>query len=259
MGRKVINKTGEEKVNSFGSKMVVKEYRNNKDIDVYFPEYDWAFEHAQYISFKKGNIKCPYEPRYFGKGYLGEGKYAMSENGKLTDEYKIWYNMLDRCYDPKLHERESTYKNCAVEDYLLNFQHMGKWIEKNYYEVHGEVMHLDKDILCKGNKIYSRDTCIFVPKRINSLFVKCDKSRGKDPIGVDQLPSGNYRANCYNEYGKSNHIGTYKTKEEAFYAYKEQKEKVIKKVIDSYEGKIPEPYYSKLKIAMYNYKVEIDD
>ena len=37
MGRKVINKTGEEKVNSFGSKMVVKEYRKYSDIDVHFP------------------------------------------------------------------------------------------------------------------------------------------------------------------------------------------------------------------------------
>ena len=255
----MIDRTGEEKLNKFGSKMVIKEYRKNSDIDVCFPEYNWAFEHAEYRSFKKGEIKCPYEPRYFGKGYLGEGKYKVSINGKLTDEYKIWYNMLDRCYDSKFQKREPTYKGCKVEDYLLNFQHMGEWIEKNYYEVPGEKMHLDKDILCKGNKIYSRDTCIFVPKRINSLFVKCDKSRGKDPIGVDQLPSGNYRANCYNEYGKSNHIGTYKTKEEAFYAYKEYKEKVIKKVIDSYEGKIPEPYYLKLKIAMYNYKVEIDD
>src|SRR5574344_3036288 len=105
MGRKVINKTGEEKVNSFGSKMVVKEYRNNKDIDVYFPEYDWTFEHAQYISFKKGNIKCPYEPRYFGKGYLGEGKYKMSENRKHTDEYDIWHGMLMRCYDPKYQDK----------------------------------------------------------------------------------------------------------------------------------------------------------
>ena len=259
MGRKVINKTGEEKVNSFGSKMVVKEYRNNKDIDVYFPEYDWTFVHAQYISFKKGNIKCPYEPRYFGKGYLGEGKYAMLENGKLTDEYKIWYNMLDRCYNPKLHERESTYKNCAVEDYLLNFQHMGEWIEKNYYEVHGEVMHLDKDILCKGNKIYSRDTCIFVPKRINSLFTKCDKSRGKNPIGVTELPNGNYQTYCNDGYGKQIKLGTYSTKEEAFQVYKEYKEKVIKETIDSYEGIIPEPFYSRLKTAMYNYEVEIDD
>ena len=34
---------------------------------------------------------------------------------------------------------------------------------------------------------------------------------------------------------------------------------VIKKVIDSYEGKIPEPFYGRLKTAMYNYKVEIND
>ena len=259
MGRKVIDRTGEERLNKFGSKMVIKEYRKNSDIDVYFPKYNWVFEHAEYRSFKKGEIKCPYEPRYYGVGYLGEGEHKVFENGRDTDKYKIWYAMLERCYDPKFHERNPTYKGCKVEEYFLNFQHMCEWIKNNYYEVPGEIMCLDKDILCKGNKIYSRDTCIFVPKRINSLFVKCDKSRGKDPIGVDQLPSGNYRANCYNEYGKSNHIGTYKTKEEAFYAYKEYKEKVIKKVIDSYEGKIPEPYYSKLKIAMYNYKVEIDD
>ena len=224
-----------------------------------FPEYNWIFEHADYSNFKKGNIKCPYEPRLYGKGYLGEGKYKVKENGKNTDEYKIWYDMIKRCYNPKVHERETTYKDCEVEDYLLNFQHMAEWIENNYYEVPGEKMCLDKDILCKGNKIYSRETCIFVPQRINTLFVKRDNDRGKDPIGVDQLPSGNYRVNCSNRYGKQVYLGTYSTKEEAFKVYKEYKEKVIKEVIDSYEGKIPEPFYSKLKTAMYNYKVEIDD
>ena len=85
MGRKAIDRTGEEGYNNFGSKMVIKEYRKYSDIDVYFPEYDWTFEHVQYGKFKNGNIKCPYEPRYYGKGYLGEGKYKVSENGKLTD------------------------------------------------------------------------------------------------------------------------------------------------------------------------------
>ena len=254
-----IDRTGEEKVNNFGSKMVIKEYRNNKNIDVYLPEYDWVFEHAQYNQFKKGNIKCPYEPRYFGKGYLGEGKYKMSENGKLKKEFNIWYGMLQRCYDPEFHKRESTYKDCRVEEYLLNFQNMGEWIENNYYEIPGEQMCLDKDILCKGNKIYSRDTCIFVPKRINNLFTKSDKSRGKDPIGVDQLPSGNYQVRCRNGYGKQVYLGLYSTEEEAFNVYKQYKEKTIKETIDSYEGKIPEPFYRRLKIAMYNYKVDIDD
>ena len=259
MGRKTIDRTGEERVNNFGSRMIIKEYRKYSDIDVYFPEYDWTFEHAEYQSFKKGEIKCPYEPRTFSVGYLGEGKYKTRENGKLTDEYKIWYHMVERCYDPKYHEKRSTYKDCKVEDYLLNFQHMATWIDENYYEVPGEKMCLDKDILYKGNKVYSRETCIFVPQRINSLFTKSDNSRGKNPIGVSDLPSGNYRVDCNNGYGKNIYLGTYKTKEEAFQVYKKYKEKVIKETIDSYKGKIPEPHYSRLKEAMYKYEVEIDD
>ena len=133
MGRKTINRIGEKGVNNFGSEMVIVEYRNSLDIDVYFPEYNWVFKHTRYNTFKKGKIKCPYEPRIYGVGYLGEGKYKVSENGKLTDKYKIWYSMLERCYDPKYHEKYSTYKDCRVEDYLLNFQHMGGWIDENYY------------------------------------------------------------------------------------------------------------------------------
>ena len=258
MGKK-IDRTGEERVNNFGSKMVITKYNGALDIDVYFPEYNWTFEHTTYQNFKKGEIKCPYEPRYYGKGYLGEGKYKMSIDGKFTDEYYIWHNMLKRCYDPKFHERNPTYKGCRVEDYLLNFQNMGEWINKNYYEVPGEVMCLDKDILYKGNKVYSRKTCIFVPERINNLFIKSNKARGKDPIGVYQLPSGNYKAYCSNGYGKNIPLGTYPNEEDAFQVYKQYKEKVIREVIDSYKGKIPEPYYTRLKTAMYNYEVEIDD
>ena len=257
MGR--TDKIGEIGYNNFGSEMIIKEYKNNKDIDVYFPEYNWIAEHIQYNNFKKGNIKCPYEPRYYGVGYIGEGKYKMSKNGKNKKEFKIWYNMLKRCYDPKHQEKEPTYKGCTVEEHLLNFQYMSEWIENNYYEIAGEQMCLDKDILCKGNKIYSRDTCIFVPQRINNLFTKRDNGRGDCPIGVHPNSSGNYQVMCSNGYGKNIPLGTYSTEEEAFQVYKQYKEKLIKETIDSYEGKIPEPYYSKLKIAMYNYEVKIDD
>ena len=253
------DRTGEENINTFGSKMIIKAYRNRMDIDVYFPEYDWTFKNAKYQHFESGRMKCPYEKRYYGIGYLGEGKYKVKENGKTTKYFDVWFRMLQRCYDPKYQEKYPTYKGCKVEEYLLNFQHMGRWIEENYYEVPGERMHLDKDILCKGNKIYSRETCIFVPHRINTLFIKCDKSRGKNPIGVTPRESGNYQASCRNGCGKSISLGTYKTKEEAFQVYKQYKEKVIKEVIDSYEGKIPKPFYSRLKEAMYNYEVEIDD
>ena len=77
-----IDRTGEERLNNFGSKIVITRYGSATDIDVYFPEYDWTFKHSAYKSFKNGKIKYPYERRYFSVGYLGEGKYKISENGK---------------------------------------------------------------------------------------------------------------------------------------------------------------------------------
>ena len=255
MRRKKIDRTSEETINNFGSKMVIKEYRSTRDVDVYFPKYNWVAKNTRYDNFKNGKIKCPYEPRYFGVGYLGEGKYTVSENGKLKKEFKIWYDMIKRCYDPKYQEEHSTYKGCKVEDYLLNFQYMAEWINENYYEVSGEKMCLDKDILYKGNKVYSRETCIFVPERINLLFVKSNKSRGDSPIGTYPLPSGNYRAMCSNGYGKNIPLGVYSTPEEAFRRYKICKENYIKQVADEYKGRIPDKLYN----ALYNYEVEIDD
>ena len=89
---KKIDRIGEERLNNFGSKMVISEYRSVKDIDVYFPEYDWTFKHVIYKNFKNGEIKCPYEPRYYGVGYIGEGKYKAFENGKK--QMNIGYGII---------------------------------------------------------------------------------------------------------------------------------------------------------------------
>ena len=96
-----IAKIGEENINNFGGKMVIKEYRTNRDIDVYFPEYDWVAKNTRYDVFKNGNIKCPYEPRTYGVGYIGEGEHKTRINGKKTKCYKVWHNMLQRCYNEK--------------------------------------------------------------------------------------------------------------------------------------------------------------
>ena len=256
--REKINRTGYETYNNFGSKMIITKYNNAHDIDVYFSEYDWTFNHTEYGAFKKGNIKCPYERRVFGVGYLGDGKYKVKENGKTTKCYETWHSMLRRCYYPKYQEKYPTYKDCDVCEEWHNFQNFAKWYNDNYYEIEYKVMCLDKDILSKGNKIYSPETCIFVPNEINLLFVKRDKSRGNDHIGICKRPSGNYQVRCNNGEGLD-YLGTYSTKEKAFEVYKQYKEKYIKDVIDSYEGRIPEPFYNRLREAMYNYEVEIDD
>lgn len=260
MGKKSIDRTGEKGINNFGSEMVIVEYRKYSDIDVYFPEYNYTVKNITYQNFKKGNIKCPYEKRTYGIGYLGEGKYKSKINGKNTKCYKVWKSMLQRCYDSKYHEKSPTYKNCEVHNEWLNYQNFAKWYYDNYYEIEGEIMCLDKDILIKGNKIYSPDNCIFVPITINNLFTKSDKARGNNPIGVSDWKNGKYQVNCHlinPETGESKqeYLGLYDTQEKAFEIYKYYKEKNIKQVADYFKKEIPEKLYK----VLYKYEVEIDD
>lgn len=261
MRKNKTDRIGEENINNFGSKMVITRYRRYSDIDVYFPEYNWIAKCVRYDHFKNGNIKCPYEKRYYDVGYLGEGKYKVYENGKQTKCYKAWYNMLQRCYDSKYHKKQPTYINCEVCDKWHNLQSFGNWFVDNYYEIKGEKMELDKDILCKGNKIYSPENCIFVPHNINSLFTKNDKTRGEYPIGVCyDKQNKKFRAECSvydfeTNKKKSRFLGYYDTPEKSFKVYKQFKENNIREVTNYYKDLIPERLYQ----AMCEYKVEITD
>lgn len=257
--RKVIDRIGEKNINNFESEMVIVGYRKNNDIDVYFPQYDWTAKNKTYRNFKKGEIKCPYERRYYGAGYLGEGKYKVSENKKLIKCYDTWHSMLQRCYDEKFHKKRPTYKDCEVCDEWLCFQNFAKWYYENYYEVGNEKMCLDKDILIKHNKVYSPETCIFVPQTINLLFVKCDRSRGESVIGTSPF-QGKYVVRCYlinpkTGESKQEYLGVYGTQEKGFEVYKYYKEKSIKQVADYFKDEIPVKLYG----ALYNYEVEITD
>lgn len=259
VGTGVIDRTGEEGINNFGSKIIISKYKNARDIDIFFPEYNWTAKNRIYSEFKKGTIKCPYELRYYNKGYLGEGIYKPTINHKNTRCYDTWYDMLKRCYNYKFHDKYPTYKECKVTEEWHNFQNFAKWYEDNYYEIENEVMCLDKDILVKGNKLYSSETCIFVPQRINKLFISASNIRGKYPIGVFyDKDRDKYVVNCsviINGINKQKKIGRYNTSEEAFIVYKQFKENYIKEVADEYKDLIP----SKLYEAMYNYEVEIND
>ena len=257
---KVIDRTGEKNYNTFGSEMIIIEYKNVHDIDICFPEYDWTFKGAKYQNFKKGNIKCPYERRYYGVGYLGEGKYKVKENGRVTRVYDTWHSMLQRCYGGENSGKRSlTYIGCEVCEEWLNYQNFAEWYDNNYYTVKNEVMCLDKDILVKHNKIYSPETCVFVPNTINVLFTKRQNARGESVIGTTPKNS-KYMVQCWlinPETGKSKkeYLGVYDTQEKGFEVYKYYKERNIKEVADYYKEQIPVKLYN----ALYEYVVEITD
>ena len=250
-----IDRTGEVGVNNDGEKMVIVRYGNSKDIDVEFVNDGTVIKNKRYGDFKKGKIKNPMTPTVYGVGYMGIGKFkSRDENGKPTKCHKVWQSMLQRCYDPKFQERCPTYKGCTVCKEWHNFQVFAEWYYSHFYEIEGQRMNLDKDILHKGNKIYSPKTCIFVPVSINSLFTKRNNSRGEFPIGVHK--HGNkFQAHSSKGNGKPICLGTYDTPQEAFQAYKKAKEQYIKEVAEEYKQKIQPELYQ----ALMNYKVEIDD
>ena len=165
--------------------------------------------------------------------------------------YKRWCAILNRCYNKKYISLKPTYKDCEICEEWKIFSVFQKWCEENY--VNGYV--LDKDILFKGNKMYSPETCCFIPNEINALTTN-RKNYRNGIIGVHKTRYGNYQV-CCSRYGRLNWLGTYATKEEAFIVYKQQKEAYIKEIAQKYydDGKINERVYK----ALLNYKIEIID
>lgn len=249
-----IDRVGMRGINSEGCEMIIVEYISYNNITVEFQDEYKARVNRTYNNFKKGNIKNPYFKSVYAVGYLGIGKFKSTKNGKITREYDMWHSMLSRCYCDKYQDNYPTYKGCEVCRDWHNFQNFAKWYHENYYEIDGQRMCLDKDILVKGNKIYSPETCIFVSNDINLLFIKNDRVRGDCPIGVAKK-NGRFRSYVSIGTIKQIHLGMFDTQEEAFNVYKNFKEKYIKQVADEYKDKIPKKLYD----AMYNYKVEITD
>ena len=245
---------GQENYNNQGCMMTIIAYRNAKDIDVRFnDEFNTIVTNRTYNHFKKGTIKNPNHASVCGVGILGIGTYDPKNH---KDAYTVWREMIRRCYDSKFQNKYPTYISCEVCEDWHCFQIFCEWFYDNHYNIEGQTMALDKDILCKGNKTYSPGTCCFVPQCINKLFTKRDRNRGDLPIGVNYHKQHNkYQANCSDGSGHFIYLGLYETPEEAFKVYKQYKEQTIKDIAEEYKDVIPEVLYN----AMINYEVEIED
>lgn len=250
---------GEKRYNKQGCLAVIIEYNDNKNIIIEFQDKYKARIHTEYDNFKKGGVKNPYYPSVFDVGMIGE-KYSSRKDGKNTKEYKTWQNMLKRCFNKEFKERNPTYKDVTCCDEWLLFENFYEWLhyQENFDKwYNGSKWALDKDILVKGNKVYSPETCCLVPHNVNMLFMKQDDRRSRLCIGVYK-DKDKYVARCNNPFtNKCEHLGTYFTKEQTFIIYKKYKENIIKQVAQNeyYKGNITKKCYE----SMMRYEVEFTD
>lgn len=205
------------------------------------------------IKYKPDNWSAKLmQPVMYGVGYHG----TLYKNCK-DEAYNKWHNMMNRCYSEAVHERQPEYEGCSVCEEWKNFSNFKHWYDQNVkpWKSLGENFEIDKDILFKGNKIYSPETVSFVPKVINSLFTNGKKNRGKYPLGVYYDKTKKKFRACMSFMNTRKKLGMYNTVEDAFARYKEYKESFIKDIAERYREKIPDKVYR----AMLEWKIEITD
>ena len=209
---------------------------------------------AQLGSIRNGYVKDPYVPSVCGVGVLGT-KYPPSISGVLTKEYALWQGMLQRCYSNNFKKKNPTYEGCEVSDNFKSYEYFYDWCQKQI-GFNNEDWQLDKDLLTKGNKVYSESTCVFIPQEINTLLIKCTALRGEHLIGVNWCKTKKaFRATVRKNKRKKEHLGYFKTELEAFKAYKQAKESFIKEQANEWKDKIDPRAHE----ALMKYTVEITD
>lgn len=172
-----------------------------------------------------------------------------------TRSYSLWCSLTKRCIIGGYQQtHQPTYVGCC--NYFSDFQEFAEWCQSQFglmnKDEDGNFWQIDKDLLSAGNKVYSKDTCMFIPKYINTMFTDSFKQRGEYPVGVSLYRNGRFRSYI----GKpEKHLGYFKTAEEAHRAWQLAKIASIDDVIrdPSIQGHI------KLIAALEDYKDKIQE
>lgn len=145
---------------------------------------------------------------------------GIRSGGKVLHFYHVWHSMLERCYSDKSLEKRPTYKGCTVCNEWLILSNFKKWYDQQYIE---EGFELDKDILVPNNKVYSPETCRFVPKELNTFFTNRENERGDYSLGVTYRPNKSKTSPYYSggAFGDGKvYLGSFSTELEAHNAWR---------------------------------------
>lgn len=220
-------------------KVTVIDYENCTNVTVKFEDGTVVVCRSQHL--RSGVLKNPNGKSIHNTGCLGMGEFK-------TDNrvYFIWQSILN----PK-RKLSST-----IDERWLNFQHFYTDVMSIPNSEFAIVSDWDfsMGMLKKGNKHYSLENCCFVPHLINlTVYPGSKKSRGDLPIGVSRHKDRYRSTITINK--QCIYIGLFDTPEGAFYAYKEIKEKQIKKLADVYKESLEPRVYK----ALIQHSVDITD
>lgn len=194
-------------------------------------------------------------------------KWSTPTSQKIGDkwvrlvEYDMWYSLTRRCKIGNIETvTPKAYTGCTHAPEWGSYDTFLMWAKQQVgylsRDEQGHSYPLDKDILCKGNRTYCPDFCIFVPREVNCFFNIRPRGRGSLPCGVNLLKrSLKFVPRISGGKGKVTHLGVFDTPEEAFCAYKIAKELKAKQLAIKYAGLVD----PRVIDALNNFQVNIDD
>lgn len=241
------------KTKNYGD-VVVLDYYNARDVTIKFLNTSNVRKTGT-SELKKGEIRDNEAFPVYVVGVM-DIPNELRRYHPVPKEYSIWNGIRQRCYNENTRDKLPTYKDVEMSENFKFYSYFKEWCNQQV-GFNEDGWQLDKDILSKGVKLYSEDTCCFVPPEINYLILKADRIRGKYPIGVYHDTSKIHKrfSARVSKNGKHKRFGSYLTPEEAFAVYKREKEKYIKEVANKWKDKIDPRVYE----ALMNWTIEITD
>lgn len=180
-----------------------------------------------------------WNPWYYRRSYEERGYIGMKQDYQ-EQSYLLWKNVIQRCYNKKIHVYKPEYKDKSVCEEWLNYANFKLWYDEHFISAKNNQIDLDKDLLVQGNTNYSPETCVFLVHYQNLMF------EGKRGNCVYVNKDGTFSVD-----GKKNN--SYKTYEEALeFVIVRQIEK-IESIAEKCKGTIPMCAYE----AMLNWDVRL--
>lgn len=243
---------GQEYVTNSGWKGVVTEYKDALNVLVKWQDGSESWHPSSHIL--SGSIKPLMQPSLEGIGYFGVGRfvpYSYSSGEHAPEKiYAYWSRMINRCYNEKemMKSKGKSYIDKFVRDDWHNFQSFVEWaLTQPNWHFHG--FELDKDLLVKGNKVYSQDACCFLPQEVNSFLA--ERADGEYGKGVNRIspktPNSKegFIARCF-VGDERKYLGFFSKPEEAFAAYKKCKEDYAKVLAEKRRDQLTNAAYNAL-------------
>jgi len=188
-------------------------------------------------------------------------KYTDGDGKKQSClEYAIHHKILMRTGNTKTQEHRPTYKGCRVSGNLKNYNYFVEWCRcQKGFNTEGWV--LDKDILSGKDKIYSEDTCVFIPMCVNSFLTFSKRTNSTSVYaGVSWQKSytksgGKYIVSCAQLDGKNKTLGRTTCPKEGYKLYRKEKVRLARVLAQRYCGIVDDRVYEYLN----NFEKHIDD